>query len=325
MKSFCGRCSVTSIDTNPPTSRGSIDIISIAATLRSTGMNMFDFSGDEWMFTLFAGAAGCLGIVRWVRLISVNPPLRDSLGRSGRRWLVTLPAVCLAIVAAVIWNCADPAQVAGQVDYLILFLAGAAAWFWLTIAAVSALGIHPRYDVVEGGNRAAAISIAGAALATALIYAGGNIGAGPTIWTTLAPVAVASLALCVLWLVVETSALVSDAITIDRDQASGIRIAGWAIASSIVLGRSVAGDWTGWDSTFEDFIKVGWPAVALTAGMIAIQIRSRPSPERPHPSERSGLLQALAMVLVAILYVISLPPPEIGEHVITYDEYMSSR
>jgi len=31
------------------------------------------------------------------------------------------------------------------------------------------------------------------------------------------------------------------------------------------------------------------------------------------------------MVLAAILYVTSLPPPDIGEHVITYDEYMNWR
>jgi len=286
---------------------------------------MFDFSGDELLFMFLAGIVGGLGIVHWVRLISPDPPVGARLGPSGRRWLLALPAVCLAIVAAVIWNWADPAQVSEHVDYLILFLAGAAAWFWLAVAAVSVLGIHLRYDVVEGGNRAAAISIAGAALANALIYAGGNIGAGPTIWTTIVPAAIGSLTLCLLWFLVETCALVSEAITIDRDKASGIRIAGWAIASSIVLGRSVAGDWTGWDSTFEHFIKLGWPAAALTAGMILLQIRSRPSPERPHPSALSGLLPALVMVLAAILYVTSLPPPDIGEHVITYDEYMNWR
>jgi uncharacterized membrane protein YjfL (UPF0719 family) len=286
---------------------------------------MFDFSGDEFAFMLIAGIAGVMGIAHWVGLISRDPPLRDRLGPSSRLWLLALPAICLAIVAVVVWNWADPAQVAGHLDYLVLFLAGAGAWFWLTVAALSTLGIHLRYDVVEGGNRAAAISIAGATLATALIYASGNMGAGPTIWTTIVPAAIGSLALCLLWFVVETIALVSDAITIDRDQASGVRIAGWAIASSIVLGRSVAGDWTGWGSTFEHFIQLAWPAAALTAGVILIQIRARPSPERPHPSARSGLLSALVMVLAAILYVVSLPPPEIGKHVITYDEYMNYR
>jgi uncharacterized membrane protein YjfL (UPF0719 family) len=286
---------------------------------------MFDFSEDEFAFMVLAGVAGCLGIVQWVRVISASPPFRDGLGVSGRRWLAAVPAVCLAIVATVIWNWADPAQVARHVDYLILFLAGAAAWFWLTLGAVSVLGIHPRYELVENGNWAAAISIAGATLATAMIYAGGNIGAGPTIWTTIVPAAVASLTLCVLWFLVETCTLVSDAITIDRDKASGIRVAGWAIASSIVLGRSVAGDWTGWDSTLEHFIKLGWPAGAMTAGMIWLQRWSRPSPRRPHPSLRSGLLPALVMVLAAILYVMSLPPPEIGKHVITYDEHMYLR
>jgi hypothetical protein len=286
---------------------------------------MFDFTEDEFFFMLAAGVAGAAGIIHWVRLVSPHPPLSDRLGPSARLGLMALPAVCLAIVTTVIWNWADPVQVAGHVDYLLLFLAGAATWFALTVAAIAALGIHLRYDVVEGRNPAAAISLVGATLATALIYAAGNIGGGPTIWTTILPAALGSLALCLLWFLVETFAFVSDAITIDRDKASGIRVAGWAIASSIVLGRSVAGDWTGWDSTVEHFIKLGWPAAALTAGMILTQIRSRPSPERPHPSAFSGLLPALVMVLAAILYVMSLPPPEIGEHVVTYEERVNYR
>lgn len=282
---------------------------------------MFDFSGDETVFMLIAGLAGGWGIFQWIVVVLNHAPPVD-LMRSG---LAILPGVCLAIVAAIIWNWADPAQVSGHVDYLLLFLAGAAAWFWLTVVAVSGLGIHFRYDAVEAGNRAAGISIAGAGLATSLIYAGGNIGAGPTIWTTILPAAAASIALVVLWFIVEASAHVGDAVTIDRDTASGIRMAGWAVAAAIVLGRSVAGDWTGWDATVGDFLRLGWPAAVLTAVMIAMQLRLRPSPEQPRPSERSGLITACAMILLAVVYVVLLPAPDIGKHVITYDEYMNSR
>jgi len=31
------------------------------------------------------------------------------------------------------------------------------------------------------------------------------------------------------------------------------------------------------------------------------------------------------MILLAVLYVALLPAPDIGKHVITYDEYMKSR
>jgi len=177
--------------------------------------NMFDFSEDEMVFMLIAILAGGWGIVRWTLVVLNHAPPVNRM-RSG---LAILPGVCLAIVAAIIWNWADPAQVSGHIDYLLLFLAGAAAWFWLTVGAVAALGIHFRYDAVEAGNRAAAISIAGAGLATSLIYAGGNIGGGPTIWTTILPAAAASLALGVLWFIVDASAHVGDAVTIDRDSA----------------------------------------------------------------------------------------------------------
>ena len=276
------------------------------------------FSGDEVAFLLIAGFAGCLGFIRWIRVV-LGPARPVS---AMRLRLAILPAVCLGLVAAIIWNWADPVQVAGHVEYLLLFLAGAAAWFWLTVTALAALGIHFRYDAVEAGNRAAAISVAGATLATSLIYAGGNIGAGPTIWTTILPAAAASLALAVLWLIVEAVTHVADAVTIDRDAASGIRIAGWAVATAIVLGRSVAGDWTGWDATLSDALGLGWPAVVLAAVMIALQARLCPSPEQPAPSERSGLIPACAMVLAAVLYVAMLPAPDIGRHVITYEEHV---
>jgi hypothetical protein len=282
---------------------------------------MFDFSGDEVLFMMIAGVAGVGGIFRWIVVVLSHAPPVNPV-RSG---LALLPGVCLTIVAAIIWNWADPAQVSGHIDYLILFLAGAAAWFSLTVLAVTALGIHFRYDAVEAGNRAAAISIAGAGLATSLIYAGGNIGAGPTIWTTILPAAAASLALGILWFIVDAIAHAGDAVTIDRDTASGIRIAGWAVAAAIVLGRSVAGDWTGWDATLGDFLRLGWPAAVLTAVMIAMQLRLRPSPEQPRPSGRSGLITAGAMILLAVVYVVLLPAPDIGKHVITYDEYMNSR
>jgi uncharacterized membrane protein YjfL (UPF0719 family) len=286
---------------------------------------MFDFSEDEVFFMLVAAAAAGWGLFRWFRVIVARPTLGDALDGDQRAQLAILPLLCLGFVAAVIWKWSDPVAVAGHIDYVILFIAGAGAWFVLTIFSLSVLGINVRHDVVVNGNRAAAISVAGAALATTLIYTGGNIGAGPTIWTTIFPAALGSLTLLSFWFVIETTAGVSDAITIDRDRATGIRIAGWAIATAIILGRSVAGDWTGWDSTFEDFVTLGWPSAVLTVSVIAIQMRFRPSPEDPHPPERSGMLPALVMILFAILYVISTPPPEIGKHVITYEEYMNSR
>jgi hypothetical protein len=286
---------------------------------------MFDFSEDEVLFFIVAAVAAIWGLIYWFRLILTRQPLRDGLGSGLRTRLAILPLLCLAFVGAVIWNWADPVAVAGHIDYVVLFLAGAGAWFWLTLLGMSALGIHFRYDVAVNGNSAAAISVAGAALATSLIYTGSNLGAGPTIWTTIVPAALGSFTLWLLWFLIETTTGVSDAVTIDRDRASGFRMAGWAIASAIILGRAVAGDWTGWDSTFDDLARVGWPSVVLTGSVIGIQRKYRPSPEQPHPAERTGLMAAFVMVFIAVAYVLSVPPPEIGEHIITYDEYMNSR
>src|SRR5262245_20931584 len=200
---------------------------------------MFDFSEDEVFFMLVAAAVAGWGLFRWFRVIAARPTLGDALDGSQRARLAILPVLCLGFVAAVIWNWADPIAVAGHIDYVILFIAGAGAWFSLTIFSLSGLGINVRHDVVVNGNRAAAFAVVGVALATTLIYTWSNIGAGPTIWTTILPAALGSLTLLSFWFLIETIASVSDAITIDRDRATGIRIAGWAIAAAIILGRSV--------------------------------------------------------------------------------------
>jgi hypothetical protein len=286
---------------------------------------MFDFSGDEFLFFLFALVAGLLGLFLWYRTVLAPARFRDGLGAATRYPLAALPIVCLAVSGGIIWRWSDPVAVAGHLDYTILFLAGAAAWFGLTMLAMSAVGIHFRHDIAESGTQAAAIAFIGIATGTTAIYVGGNLGAGPTIWTTIFPAAAGSLALGLLWLALEAGSSVGDSITIDRDRASGLRTAGWAIGSSLILGRAVAGDWTGWDQTFNDFVALGWPAAVLTIAGIVLQRWFRPNPERPHPSQTAAVVSALALILAALVYVASLPPPDIGKHVITYEEYQNSK
>jgi hypothetical protein len=286
---------------------------------------MFDFSEDEVLFLLAAAVAGAWGFIVWYRAVLPKPLFHNPARSTGRGQLLLAPVLCLSAAGIVIWNWSDPVAVAGHLDYTLLFLVGAAAWFSITAAALGALGLHVRFDVVEAGNGAAALALSGAVLGATLIYAGGNIGAGPTIWTTILPAAAGSLALALLWILLGTVTSLGDAITIDRDGASAIRTAGWVVGASLILGRAVAGDWTSWNDTFSDFIRLGWPAAALTLLAIALQVAWRPTPERPHPSKRAASALALAFVLLALRYVTWLPAPEIGERVITYEEYMNSR
>lgn len=283
-------------------------------------MGNWDFSDDETFF-FFAAAIGALaGFVAWYLPLT---RVRAVGSESCKLTLALTPPACLAALLLVLQRWADPQYVVGKLDYTLLFTAGGAAWMWACGLITSFFGVSRRDDALERSNRAAAIAIAGLLGAVMSIYAWSNVGAGPTIWTTLFPAFVATAALFVLWAIVETFTHLSDAITIDRDVASGLRLAGWLIATSLILGRGMAGDWTNWQGTFDEFYRIAWPAVPLAIGMIVLHWFFRPTPLRPTPPAIVfGVLPALALILIAAIYVAAQGKPDIGVHVITYEQYM---
>jgi hypothetical protein len=83
------------------------------------------------------------------------------------------------------------------------------------------------------------------------------------------------------------------------------------------------GDWTGWDDTFDAFLRLGWPAVALAVAVIPLHRALRPTPAQPRrPVFMAGLVPAAALLVVALGYVFWLGPADIGKHIITYEQYM---
>ena len=114
-----------------------------------------------------------------------------------------------------------------------------------------------------------------------LCFAGSNAGEGETIWTTLFPAAVSTALLWVLWVAFASASRVADAVTIDRDTASGLRLAGLLIACGVVLGRAAAGDWHGTEECLKDMVRIGWPAGMLTLAALIAQWRFRPTPAMP--------------------------------------------
>jgi len=88
----------------------------------------------------------------------------------------------------------------------------------------------------------------------------------------------------------------------------------------------VAGDWTSWHSTFTDMLLLGWPVVFLPMGSAAIHLFLRPSTVRPQPSiAGAGVVPAVLFLVMSVGYVVSLGVPDIGRHVVTYEEYIQSR
>jgi uncharacterized membrane protein YjfL (UPF0719 family) len=218
--------------------------------------------------------------------------------------LGVLPAALL--VALVVTLQARAArEVRDDLGYILLFLALGAAWLIATAAGTAWIGISIRGDAIERNNRAAGVASAGALVAGMTCYAFANLGEGETIWTTIGPAALATSACLVLWAAHQMTSGAADAISIDRDMASGVRFAGMAIGTSLIVGRAVAGDYESAAGTFRDLWREGWPAVPLVMLAAAVQVGLRPSERRPHlDSIRHGLLPALGYLGVGLLDLI---------------------
>ena len=76
-----------------------------------------------------------------------------------------------------------------------------------------------------------------------LCYAGANIGNGPGWWVVAFTAGLATASFAILWFLMDRLGRFSESITVDRDVASGIRLAAALVAIGLVLARAAAGDW----------------------------------------------------------------------------------
>lgn len=267
-----------------------------------------ELDGDEVFALVAACVVAAVMAVRWYAAVIT---VTRRAGPAHQRFvLAVMPIACLALVQCVL-SCCAAHEVRQAAGYDFLFLAGGAAWLGATTVGLPLLDLCPRDDAIEARNPAAVVAVCGAWAGATLCYAGGNIGEGPTIWTTFAPAAVASGALFLLWFLLEIATRVSESVSIDRDAASSLRLAGFLIAAGLVLGRAVAGDFHSWQGTWRDFLAEGWPALPIWALAMILQLMLRPTPRRPEGSIlRAALLPAASMILVAIVDLLVLGTPE---------------
>lgn len=286
-------------------------------------MRNSEFSGDEIIFSFLSLVIAFGGAVMWY-----SPVIRMAmLGRSRGRIIVALmPLLAISPLIPVLALWADPVYVVRDPAYQGLFAVGGLAWIWLAGALLPIVGLSVRDDALERRNRAAAIATGGMIVGAGIIYACANIGGGPTIWTTLLPAFVATFGWLLLQLMVESMTHPSEAIAIDRDPASAIRHAATAIATALILGRAVAGDWRSWERTWRELLWQGWPAVMVTIVAVVLQVVFRPTPRCPFPSKRwKGIWPAALFLAAAVIDWLWLGWPEIGRHFISYERYTGGK
>ena len=222
-----------------------------------------------------------------------------------RRGILNLtPLLCLVLLFVILKLFASH-DVRDDGTYLAFYLLMGAAWVPLAMWLLPLVGLDPRRDAIHRRNPAAVIAVVAAMIGLTLCFAGGNIGDGPGWWVVLFAAVLSTGSLLLLWALVEWVTDLGDAITIDRDIASAVRLGGFLVACGAILGRAVAGDWESAGATVSDFVRIAWPVVLLAFAQVVLQRLLQPAPQRPAPGTlMGGVVPAVVFILIAAVYLV---------------------
>jgi hypothetical protein len=261
-----------------------------------------EFSGDEAFTSVICWVTALPCILSWYAATSGGRILGP---RPARGRLLLTPLVCLALLLAVLLRFGSH-ELRENRGYVFLFVLGGCLGLGLVQFIAATMGISLPHDAIDRANRPAATTLCGALLGATLCYAGADIGEGATIWTTFVPALLAIAAWASVWAGYQLLTNVADAVAIDRDSAAAWRLAGLLVASGLILGRSVAGDYESASRTLRDFVFEGWPAAALL--IVAAGIDGRIRSTLPSSPAKLSIWPATAYVLAAVAYVVRLGP-----------------
>lgn len=209
----------------------------------------------------------------------------------------------VALIAAALWFW-GAREVRGHYEEVSFLTSIGAFWLVLAHALYPWLGLSVRDDALERKNPAALIALSCALLSTAITFAAGNLGEGPSYWENIFSAGLATGGLFVLWIGLELAGRVSVSIAEERDLASGLRFGGLLLAWGLILGRAATGNWHSCGQTTHDFFRDGWVAAILFLIALAVDLFLRPSRARPFPSRLvCGVIPALLYLAAAAVWV----------------------
>jgi hypothetical protein len=261
-----------------------------------------DLGDDEVLLWILSGILTLFTVTGWVRAMRLSFQWNRCRGAI----VLFTPLVCLAFVLAVLRLWADDEVRASAIYIFILLLLGA-GWLGIATFLFRWLGVSLREDAAERNNRAALTAWCGGIAGITLVFAGGNVGEGPSLWNNVFSALVGTGGIVVSWFVLDALGRVSANVTVDRDLATGIRLGGFLVAVGLIFGRALAGNWDSVEGTVRDFVRQGWAALVLTIVAALLERACRPTPSRPAPFWLIyGLIPALAYLAVATIWVIRL-------------------
>lgn len=237
----------------------------------------------------------------WKWLRGVLGP--KTLGRPGpgRFALCLAPGVAMGVLIGLLGAFAASDVV--NTIYMAFYAVMGAAWIGVFCWLVGLMGVHPQGDVGERRNSAAAILLLGAVVGMSCAFAGSNFGDGPGWWVVAFCAAISMGTVLALWGLVGLCTNAVEAITIERDTPTAVRCGLLLAALGIVMGRAAAGDWIDVPLTLVDFLRFGWPALALAGAEVFVGLAMRPRPNLPPiplPLFFRGALPGTAYVGLAI-------------------------
>lgn len=260
---------------------------------------------DEPVLFVLLPAMGLLFFRIWVgEWLRWGMPF--GLPRRQRRPLLGALAAALLLLwtSLQLWSALDVRTAA---FYLFGYWGLGLAWLCVCLARLFPfLGLDPRHEALERRNTATIWAFGGAAFGAIFCYAGSNIGSGPGWWVVFFCLLLSTLHWLVSWWLLDAITQITDVITIDRDRAAGIRLGGFLLATGLIAGRAVAGDWTSVSATLYDFLCYGWPAlVVLLVVAVAVERIAQPTVNQPIRARgRYGLLPAGIYISGALLFVV---------------------
>lgn len=247
-------------------------------------------------------------LFKWYNTILRTWPYRYS--RADRGILACLP-VCSLIIIIYVLKVLASFDVVSAFSYILFYVLIGYAWisYGLTLMAM-VFDISWIDDVLSLNNKAAIIPVAGGFLGLTIIYAGANIGDGPGFWCVFFAGGLGVAAWLVIGIITHGCTGVLERITVERDISCGIRFGFFLLASSIILGRASAGDWTSYGATLVEFMD-GWPVLCLTVLMIVVEryyiSREKDNMEGNQVGLTGSVFWGILYVIIAIGAVTMLP------------------
>lgn len=177
-------------------------------------------------------------------------------------------------------------------------------WIFAMQAVFAVLGVSLRDDMAERGNPGAGFAVAGLTVGAACCAAGSNVGDGPGPEVVLFCAVISTGTLLGMWFVAAKFADVAEAITVERDNGSGLRAGGWLAGCGTVFGAAVAGNWKSPGATLWDFLRFTWPVVSAWLAYIVVEWRLNQRALSRRVSDSASAMLAAAIFAACAGYAV---------------------